>query len=218
MSPRKKERPALNQPIHSKQAGGYQEPLILMERTPPNPTVIFRSRLDLSNFPLYPRIPTFAVSDVPLLDIHKLRGATLASDLRTNWNNSPDLITDCVTDEDNNDKHQSATAEICREGTREHDNQSSSDPQFCGYTRSCSAWLRIVWTKERHNLFPLWTDANFIYVSRSEMNIFPRQLHGAMLSDRNSTTKPGSILKSGQARPSVFVDISANGILDAQNY
>ncbi|KAG8306826.1 hypothetical protein J6590_037408 [Homalodisca vitripennis] len=96
ISLRKKDKPALNQPLQSKQEGvgtflclGWQEPLTLREQTPPTRTVISRSRLDLSNdpytvmccswisirlrikLPLRPRISTFAVSDVPLLDNHE---------------------------------------------------------------------------------------------------------------------------------------------------
>ncbi|KAG8273188.1 hypothetical protein J6590_025620 [Homalodisca vitripennis] len=54
MSFRKKEKPALNQPLQSKQAGSGTlmsklAPLTLREQTPPTPIVISRSRLELLN-------------------------------------------------------------------------------------------------------------------------------------------------------------------------
>ncbi|KAG8291006.1 hypothetical protein J6590_071275 [Homalodisca vitripennis] len=61
-SSRKKGRPALNQPLQSKYAGGGT-PLLRLTRT---------SETKLIELPMNPRISTFAVSDVPLLDIHKV--------------------------------------------------------------------------------------------------------------------------------------------------
>ncbi|KAG8312064.1 hypothetical protein J6590_029979 [Homalodisca vitripennis] len=73
-----KGKPALNQPLQSKQAGRctplclpLQEPLTLRERTRPTPTVISRSRLDLSNYSFTPE-SRISVSDMILLDIHKV--------------------------------------------------------------------------------------------------------------------------------------------------
>ncbi|KAG8333982.1 hypothetical protein J6590_099422 [Homalodisca vitripennis] len=80
MSPQKKEKPALNQPLQLKQAGrgtplclGLQEPLNLTGRTLPTSTVISRSRLDLSNYPCTPQISVFAVSDVQLLRVAQIK-------------------------------------------------------------------------------------------------------------------------------------------------
>ncbi|KAG8296738.1 hypothetical protein J6590_050757 [Homalodisca vitripennis] len=57
----KKEKPALSQPLYSKQARGWeplclgrQEPLTHREQTQPTPTVISRSRQDVSNCPCAP--------------------------------------------------------------------------------------------------------------------------------------------------------------------
>ncbi|KAG8271314.1 hypothetical protein J6590_065723 [Homalodisca vitripennis] len=69
MSPQKKERPALNQPLQSKQAGGGT-PLLKLARTS-NSNEMNPTKLDIE-LPLHPRISKFAVSDVPLLDIHRV--------------------------------------------------------------------------------------------------------------------------------------------------
>ncbi|KAG8257099.1 hypothetical protein J6590_056357 [Homalodisca vitripennis] len=70
-SSRKKGRPALNQPLQSKQTG-VGTPLLGLARTSDsygtNPT----KHQQLIELPLHPRISTFAVSDVPALDIHKV--------------------------------------------------------------------------------------------------------------------------------------------------
>ncbi|KAG8320913.1 hypothetical protein J6590_057306, partial [Homalodisca vitripennis] len=53
-----------------KASGGWHEPLTLRERTLLTPTVISRSKP--TEIPLHPRTSTFAVSDLPLLDMHNV--------------------------------------------------------------------------------------------------------------------------------------------------